>query len=419
MTNLQKSAPKIIWTLSAAQGLFSTGAITAFAVGAIVAVDLGGGNPGWTGVPGTLMLVGAAAFASVVGRIMDSFGRRVGLTLSYALSSAGLLIAGFGAVQASLIMFLLGVLLFGFGRGGIELSRYAAAEVSELSKRGRAISIVVLSGVIGSIAGPPLITLSNTMGQRFGLPDLSGPWFIGAVCLMLGTLLVFALLRPDPSEIARQMEVPDTTLPTELVEARSFGVVLQDKRTKLSILAMILGQVAMVIVMTITPIHMRGLEHEIGAISLVLTAHTLGMFGLSLLSGYLADSIGRVHLIFGGGIILVAACALAPLADTVVWLSFTLFMLGLGWNFTFVGGSAMLDDVLRISEKGKIQGIADALVKVASGFSGLGSGLLFSRLGYDFTSWGTIILAIVIIAAAIFWRPQHVDVVQPAGQAAD
>ena len=116
---------------------------------------------------------------------------------------------------------------------------------------------------------------------------------------------------------------------------------------------MVFSQLAMVIVMTITPIHMHEYDHGLGDVSIVMTAHTLGMFGFSLVTGWLTDRVGRQRTILIGALLSTIACATAPLSVEVPGLAITLFLLGLGWNFGFVAGSALLDDVLRTSEKGR------------------------------------------------------------------
>jgi len=166
---------------------------------------------------------------------------------------------------------------------------------------------------------------------------------------------------------------------------------------------MICGQLAMVTVMTITPVHMHSHQHNLASISWVIMAHTLGMFGLSFMTGWLADRLGQNRIILLGGLLLVAACLLAPLWDNVFWLALALFLLGLGWNFCFVAGSALLASVLRASEKGRVQGLTDGLVYVASGIGSTGSGLVFAAAGFLVMSWLSIVIGLVPVLLVLFW----------------
>jgi MFS family permease len=401
MNNLEQSGRKIVATLFISQSLSSAALILMFTIGSIVAVELANGNNQWTGIPSTISLVGAALIANPIGRLMDRAGRRVGLSVGYILGIVGALTAGWAIIQQSLPIFLVGILFTGFAWGTGELGRYAAAEASPLDQRGRAISLIVWSSTVGSIAGPSLLAGSNSLGSRVGLPDLTGPWFAAGIILTLGLVTMHFFLRPDPKEIARQYETNGPGQSEHGGEGRTFLDILQDSRTKLAIGAMTCGQLAMTVVMTVTAVYMRGLQHELGAISLVIMAHTMGMFGLSFVTGWLVDKFGRTRNILVGGLILVVSCIIAPLSTEVIWLAVALFLLGLGWNFCFVAGSALLDDVLRSSEKGRVQGSVDALVKTASGVGSLSSGLVFAAAGFALTSWITVLFAAIPIALVL------------------
>lgn len=395
--NLEKTSQKITLTLFASQSLFSASYIMVFTVGSIIAVALAGGNSQWTGVPSTLVMAGAALIAYPVGQLMDRVGRRPGLALGFAFGVLGTALAGLAIINNSLLLFLLGVFLIGFNRGTNDLGRYAAAEANVISKRARAISLVVLGGTVGSIAGPGLIKGTSALAERVGLPELSGPWFAAALFLGLALVVINLLLRPDPQQIGRQLAALTPQAVNPLTQAgRSFQEILWgDHRAKLAISAMVFGQLAMVMVMTITPVHMHSHHHEIADISWVIMAHTLGMFGLSFLVGWLVDRLGRIKMITAGGVILIVSCLLAPLSMEVFWLMLALFLLGLGWNCCFVAGSTLLADVLRPHEKGKIQGLADTVVNVASGVGSLGGGLVFAVIGYTAMNWIGLVIALI------------------------
>jgi MFS family permease len=411
MTNLEKSSKKITATLVATQSLFSASFIMVFTIGSIIAVELAGGNSQWTGVPSTLVLVGAAAIAYPIGRLMDRAGRRPGLMLGYVFGILGTGIAGLAVIKETLPLFLLGVLLIGLAKGANDLGRYAAAEANVPRKRARAISLIVLAGTVGSITGPGMIKWTGSLVERIGLPELSGPWFLAAVLLGLALLLVNFFLRPDPQQIARQLAAQEPT-PTLLSQVgRSFQEILSgDHRAKIAVSSMVFGQLTMVLVMTITPVHMHGHQHDVADISWVIMAHTLGMFGLSFLVGWLVDRLGRMKMITAGGVILIVSCLLAPLSTEVFWLMLALFLLGLGWNCCFVAGSTLLTDVLRPHEKGKIQGLADVVVNVASGVGSLGGGLMFAVIGYTTMSWIGLSVALIPLFLVFFLRTTRSEV---------
>jgi len=411
MSSLEKSGQKITSALLVSQSLFSASVIMLFTISSIIAVQLADNNSQWTGVPSTLIMVGAASIAYPIGRLMDKKGRRMGLSVGHIFGISGAVIAGLAVINESLLIFLLGVFCIGLAKGVIDLGRYAAAEANIVSRRARAISLVVLGGTVGSVSGPALIKWTGVLAERFDAPGLSGPWFAAALFLILSLVIINLFLRPDPQLIARQLAAlePGPAMPNQ--KGRTFQEVLfGEQRAKLAVAAMVFGQLTMVLVMTITPVHMHDHHHEIGAISWVIMAHTLGMFGLSFLVGWLVDRLGRTRMIMLGSLILIGACLIAPLSTEVFWLIIALFLLGLGWNCCFVAGSTLLADVLRPHEKGQVQGLADAVVNIASGVGSLGGGLVFAAIGYTAMNWIGIVVAVVPVLLVIFLRSARSEI---------
>jgi MFS family permease len=404
MENLEKFSRKITLTLLVGQSFFSASLIMSFTVGSIIAVELAGGNEQWTGVPSALVVAGAAMMAYPMGRLMDRIGRRNGLTIGNVLGVVGMLIAAVGVIIQSLIVFLLGFLILGLTRGTVDQGRYAAAEASPPHRRARAISWVVLGGTAGSILGPSLIQFTTNTAESFGLSRFSGPWFASALFFGLSVLIINLFLRPDPQEIGQKLSAfepqTETNTPKNI---RTYKEIIRDPNIKLATGTLIFAQVTMVLVMVVTPVHMHNHNHELGAISIVIMAHTLGMFGLSFVTGWLADKIGRSKMIVIGGLILSISCFMAPFSSGVLWLSIALFLLGLGWNFCFVSGSTLLSDVLRSAEKGRVQGLTDTFINISSGAANLTSGLIFAALGFTVMSWLTIFAGLIPIILVILY----------------
>jgi len=394
MHTLTQTGNRITYSLLIIQSLFSAAMIMTFTVASIIAVQLAGGNEQWTGIPSTLTMIGAAMVAYPIGRLIDTRGYRFSLGLGYLTGAICMVIAGAAIVGQSLGGFMVGMFILGLTRGIVGLGRYAAAEANPPEQRARAISLVVLGGTVGSIGGPILINVATKMAEWLTLPPVSGPWLLGGLSYLMAFILSYFLMWPEPQQLGRELE-PEKFVPlTDTPGGRSFWEVWQDSEARLAINAMIFGQLSMVLVMTVTPVHMHHNHHEIPAISFVIMMHTLGMFGFSFLTGWLVDKWGALWIIILGGVVSAAACLLAPLVTSVNFLALALFLLGLGWNFCFVAGSSLLAERLQPHEKGRIQGLADGWVNFASGLGSLGGGFLFAALGFWLMSWLTILFTL-------------------------
>jgi MFS family permease len=182
----------------------------------------------------------------------------------------------------------------------------------------------------------------------------------------------------------------------------------------MAVTAMVLGQVVMVAIMVITSLHMSGHHHNLHDISAVISSHTFGMYAFSVLSGRLADKWGRGRVILTGSITLLLACITAPLSPNVLPLAVALFLLGLGWNFCFVGGSTLLADQLSPSERARTQGTNDLLVGLASATGSLGSGFLFAASNYMVITIVAGVISLIPLGMALLWMRKTKVTVVPA-----
>jgi MFS family permease len=185
--------------------------------------------------------------------------------------------------------------------------------------------------------------------------------------------------------------------------ARPIREIFRQPAALLALTAMIIGQVCMVAIMVITSLHMEGHQHALNSIAVVISAHTIGMFAFSIVSGRLADRWGRAPVILVGAGVLFLACVTAPLSPEVLPLAVSLFLLGLGWNFCFVGGSTLLADQLAPAERSRTQGFNDLLVGLASALASLGSGIVFAATSYTIISLLAGALALIPVAMALVW----------------
>jgi MFS family permease len=224
------------------------------------------------------------------------------------------------------------------------------------------------------------------------------------VLLALAALLIFIGLRPDPRDLGREIALLYPEATSSHGDRRSIPQIFRQPAVIVAVLAMVLGQMVMVMVMVITAVHMRQHEHGLGQVSFVISAHTVGMFAFSIISGRLADYWGRGTVILIGAGTLFLACLAAPLSPQVLPLAVSLFLLGLGWNFCFVGGSALLADQLSPSERAHTQGFNDLLVGLASALASLSSGLIFALVGFGVMTAIGAGFAIIALAITGFWH---------------
>jgi MFS family permease len=408
MAELSKTARRITFTLFLAQSLYSAGFIAAATVNSILGAELGG-KP-WAGVPAAVLLLGSAFSASVWGVLMDKIGRRKGIALGLILGIAGSGLVILATNQSLLLVMLVGMALLGFAQAAVLLGRFAAAEVNPPEKRGGAISNVVLGGTVGAIFGPLLVGPLGALSLRLGLGELSGAYIAGLALFGVASVIIFIGLRPDPRDVGLQVAAlyPSST---PAGEARPIGAILRQPAALTAVTAMVLGQVVMVAIMVITSLHMKGHNHGLGDISAVISAHTFGMYAFSVVSGRLADNWGRGPVILTGAATLLLACLTAPLSPDVLPLAVSLFLLGLGWNFCFVGGSTLLSDQLSPAERARTQGVNDLLVGLASATGSLGSGLVFATTSYTVISLVAGALSLIPLVMVLTWmRSKQVPV---------
>ena len=270
--------------------------------------------------------------------------------------------------------------MIGFGNSANQLSRYAAADLYPPDRRATALGVVVWAATVGAVVGPNLVGPSGDVAMAIGLPHHAGPYLVPTVLVALAAVLSFVRLRPDPYDLADHHSRSADDLGT----AAPLAEIIRRPQVLVSIVALVIGQFVMVLIMTMTPLHMTAHGHDLGAVGLVLSAHTFGMYALSPISGRLTDRFGSAAVIYGGMAVLAVSgvlAAIAPAEDDRLLL-LALFLLGWGWNLGYVAGSALLTSGVSIVERTRVQGIADGLIWSTAALASLGSGVLVASAGY-------------------------------------
>ena len=381
MTDFKRVALKITSILFVTQSLASAGFIAAATINPILGAKLASDRSLAT-IPTAAYLLSGALSASAWGYLMDRLGRRNSIALGLVIGVIGNVLVLYAIQASSFLLVILGLMLMGITNSAVQLGRFAAAEVNPPERRGRAISAVVLGGVIGTILARVLAVPVGEYAVRIGMDELAGAYITTLALFAVASLLVFIGLRPDPRDVGRELAVHRPESTQNRGELRPIWQILRQPAAITAVTAMVLGQVVMVAIMVITSLHMEDHQHARSDIYSVISAHTFGMFAPSIISGWLLDRIGRGRMILGGAFILLLACITAPLSPDVLPLGIALFLLGLGWNFCFVGGSTLLADQLSPLERSRTQGTNDLLVGLASAAISLSSGFIFDATGF-------------------------------------
>ncbi|HEY3165016.1 MAG TPA: MFS transporter [Candidatus Limnocylindrales bacterium] len=400
-------------SLIAGVALGSTANIAASTVATIAAGQIAG-STAWSGTPGAAIVLGAALGSVLLSQLMVRSGRRTGLAAGYALGALGGLVATAAVMTGSLPVLLIGTTLIGFGNASSQLSRYVAADLYPPARRASALGLVVWGATIGAIVGPNLVAPAADVAVRIGLPRLSGAFLLPVLFVGAAWAVAVVFLRPDPYALADASSRHDDPAGDRSTPA-SLAAVLARPNVPVAIVALVTVQFVMVLVMTITPVHMTAHGHDLAAVGIVISGHTLGMYALSPVSGRLTDRFSAVPVILAGLTVTGSASVLAAVAppDGGVLLFLALFLLGYGWNLGYVAGSALLTQGLSLRERTRLQGVTDGLIWSSAVVASLGSGVVLAAASY--AALGLLGAAVVVIPAGLVVARR--SVVEGAGRA--
>lgn len=386
---------RILAVLVLAQTMSGAGLTAGITVGALLAEEMLG-STGLAGVPSALFTAGAALGALGIGRLCTRWGRRPGLALGYAtgaLGSVGVVVA---AATGSVALLLPALVVYGMGTATGLMARYAGADLASPARRGRAVSAVLFATTLGAVTGPMLVTPAGEVAHAWGVPRLAGPFLLAAAVFTATSIVLACLLRPDPLRLAQALTARAAGAPDEGADSGEedaagtngprAGATASAGRHDVAVgtTVMILTQVVMIGIMTMTPVHMLAHGHGARAAGLVISLHVGAMFLPSPLTGLLVDRIGGRRVACASGPLLLAAGALAALspAGSAPALGAALVLLGLGWNFGLISGTAIVTDALPPDRRATTQGLVDVGLATAGAVGSLASGPVVARDGY-------------------------------------
>ncbi len=378
-----KIQSKVVRVLAISQVLSGVGVAGTVAAGSLLVSSISKSET-LAGLAQTTSVLGAAAMALPLSRLTQRGGRRLGLSIGYFIGAVGALLAVVGGANKILFLMLCGTFMLGASSAAGYQARFAAVDLATNESRSRQLSFVVWGSTIGAVAGPNLMQPSGNLAEHLGLPRLVGPYVIAATSLALVVFVVRLFLRPDPYLTAIELNEAGNARHVVLPAKEALALIRKNPNALFAIAAIAIGHVAMVSVMSMTPIHMSHYDITLTIIGLVISVHILGMYAFSPVVGYLSDKLGRKRVIQIGVLILLASAVVSGTSGhhDSVSLGIGLFLLGLGWSCTLIAGSALLSESMESHLRPSSQGASDLVMNLMGAGGGALAGVIIGTLGY-------------------------------------
>jgi MFS family permease len=390
----------------ASQVLGGAGLAAGITVGALLARDMLGSDS-LTGAPAALFTLGSALAAFLVGRFTQRWGRRTGLGLGFAAGGVGAIGVVLAAVADDVPLLFVSLFVYGAGTATNLQARYAGTDLALPTQRGTAVSVAMVSTTLGAVAGPNLVEPMGALALSLGIPALAGPFLLAAAAYLGAGAVLLLLLRPDPFLVAQHLDHAPGLPPVAVADTDDAPA--RDRRAPGVVLGatiMVLTQVTMVAIMTMTPVHMRGHDHALSAVGIVIGIHIGAMYLPSLVTGVLVDRVGRIPMAIAAAVTMLLAGAIAALApsDSLGLLIVALTLLGLGWNFGLIAGTALVVDATSPTHRAKTQGSIDVLIALSGAGASALSGLLLAATSYATVAVVGGLLSLLLVPVVVWAR---------------
>ena len=379
------NAKKNVAVLATCQALLFTNNSTAIALNGLVGYALAS-NKALATLPVTAWVVGGALSTLPMSLLMKRIGRRAGFTVGALIGMVGALICSLALVQADFWLFCLGTLVFGVYNAVAQYYRFAAADAASVDFKAKAISLVLAGGLVGGIVGPEVS--KHTV-------DLLDTRYLGAYLSLIAFLVLVV-------GVLQLLEIPSPAGDDRKAPARPLKEIMVQPVFIVAAGGAAIGYGVMNLLMTATPLAMRLCGHPYSAAATVIGAHVVGMFGPSFFTGALIRRFGVLQVMAAGALLLyvVVAIALSGISVPHFWLA--LVLLGIGWNFLYIGGTALLTDACSPAERAKTQGANDSIIFLTMMVTSFGSGVLIDAKGWEVLNWLALPF-ITVAAAAVLW----------------
>ncbi|MFC3087451.1 MFS transporter [Tabrizicola soli] len=393
------TARRNVLVLVAAQAILGAQLPMIFTIAGLAGSSLAP-NICWATLPVTMMVVGSMLTATPISALMQRYGRRAGFFFGAAGGAAGAVIGAWGLATSSFLLFNIGALLSGIYMSANGFYRFAAVDTASEAFRPKAISWVMAGGLLSAVVGPQLVKVTaDAMAVTF-----LGSYLAVIALNIFGSFLFLALDIPKPKPAAQGSPL-----------GRSRGELIRNPTILVAMICATVSYALMNLVMTSSPLAVVGCGFDKGDAADVVTAHVLAMYAPSFFTGHLIARFGTERIIALGLTILAAAGAVAMAGVQLENFFIALMLLGLGWNFGFIGATTMLTTAQRPEERGRLQGLNDLVVFGGVTLASFSSGGLMNCSGGSVQAgWQMVNLAmlpfLILAGGALIWlwlRPQE------------
>jgi MFS family permease len=371
--------------LAACQAMLMTNNATLIAVNGLAGLALAP-NPSLATLPVTCWVVGGALATMSASQYMKKVGRKSGLIQGAAIGIVGAAICAAAVWQASFWLLCFGALVFGGFNAFGQYYRFVATEVAPPDFRATAVSLVLAGGLVGGILGPTTSRVTV---------DLISPQYTGAyLALILFILVTMALLT--------RIRIPELSAAEQAATGRPFSEIARQPKYVVAVMAGAISYGVMNFLMTSTPIAMRVCGHPYGDAAFVISAHVVAMFAPSFFTGPLIKRLGVVQVMLAGAALNIASVGTALAGIEVANFWWSLVLLGVGWNFLYIGATTLLTETHRPEERAKAQGANEFAIFAMMTLSSFASGMIVTNAGWDKVNYAASPLIAVVILALVY-----------------
>jgi predicted MFS family arabinose efflux permease len=385
------ASPRALHLLFAAQSLGGASPPIIISLGGLVGQQLSA-DPTAATLPVSLYQLGLALSTLPAAWVMQRHGRRPAYVLGAVLGVLSGLIAAQGIAQQNFVLFCLGTTLAGFYAACVQSYRFAAIDaVGDPGLQARAISRVMLGGLIAAVIGPQLVIWTR---DALPMTPFAGSFYGQAALALLALPLLLALRLPPPTQASVSGPV------------RPLGAIVRTPQFIVACTAGVVSYGLMAFLMTATPMAMVGCGFSVGEAALGVQWHVLAMFAPSFVTGRLMARWGKLPVTALGLLLTGASGVIALMGLELLHFWGALILLGVGWNFSFIGATALLTESYRPTERAKVQALNDFLVFGTVALASFGSGRLLHTAGWDAINAGMLplVAAVLLMLAAQAWR---------------